>query len=55
MNAVTAALGIAQMERIDALIAHKRAIYGWYHDRLADMDGLTLNCEPEACPIPTGW
>lgn len=47
MNAVTAALGIAQMERIDALIAHKRAIYGWYHDRLADMDGLTLNCEPE--------
>ncbi|WP_188575233.1 DegT/DnrJ/EryC1/StrS family aminotransferase [Azorhizobium oxalatiphilum] len=47
MNAVTAALGIAQMERIDALIAHKRAIFSWYHERLSDVDGLTLNVQPE--------
>ncbi|HLK23896.1 MAG TPA: DegT/DnrJ/EryC1/StrS family aminotransferase, partial [Caulobacteraceae bacterium] len=34
MNAVTAALGVAQMERIDALIEKKRAIFGWYAERL---------------------
>ncbi|WP_051357007.1 DegT/DnrJ/EryC1/StrS family aminotransferase [Azorhizobium doebereinerae] len=46
MNAVTAALGVAQMERIDALIAYKRAIFGWYRARLEGIDGLTLNVEP---------
>lgn len=47
MNAVTAALGVAQMERIDTLIAYKRAIFSWYRERLADVDGLTLNAEPD--------
>jgi len=46
MNAVTAALGIAQMERIDQLIAHKRDIFRWYAERLGDMQGVTLNAEP---------
>jgi perosamine synthetase len=47
MSAVQAALGIAQMERIDALIAHKRAIFAWYRQRLGDLRGVTLNAEPE--------
>lgn len=47
MSAVQAALGIAQMERIDALIAYKRHIFGWYRDRLADVPGLQLNAEPQ--------
>lgn len=46
MNAVTAALGVAQMERIDDLIAHKRAIFGWYKSRLEGLNGITLNVEP---------
>jgi perosamine synthetase len=46
MSAVQAALGIGQMERIDELIAQKRAIFGWYRDRLASMNGITLNAEP---------
>jgi len=46
MSAVQAALGVAQMERIDELIACKRAIFGWYRDRLAGMNGITLNAEP---------
>jgi perosamine synthetase len=46
MSAVQAALGVAQMERIDALIDYKRAIFGWYRDRLAGMNGITLNAEP---------
>ena len=46
MNAVTAALGIAQMERIDELIEHKRAIFRWYRERLGNLNGITLNAEP---------
>ena len=33
MSAVQAALGVAQMERIDALIDYKLAIFGWYRGR----------------------
>jgi perosamine synthetase len=46
MNAVTAALGVAQMERIDELIAKKRAIFGWYAERLGGMNGVCMNVEP---------
>lgn len=46
MNAVTAALGCAQMERIDALIAQKRRIFAWYRKRLAELPGVALNVEP---------
>jgi perosamine synthetase len=46
MNAVTAALGIGQMERIEALIAHKRDIYRWYAERLSNLQGVAINVEP---------
>jgi len=46
MSAVQAALGVAQMERIDDLIAQKRAIFRWYQERLGDLQGVALNCEP---------
>lgn len=46
MSAVQAALGVAQMERIDELISRKRAIFGWYRDRLQGLNGVTLNAEP---------
>jgi perosamine synthetase len=46
MNAVTAALGVAQMERVDDLVAKKRQIFGWYRERL---EGLgQMNAEPRA-------
>ncbi|MCL4068476.1 DegT/DnrJ/EryC1/StrS family aminotransferase [Pseudomonas sp. GX19020] len=47
MSAVQAALGIAQMERLDALIAYKRQLFGWYADRLRDVPGLAINAEPQ--------
>lgn len=46
MSAVTAALGVAQMERIDTLIAYKRRLFGWYKARLGGLAGVTLNAEP---------
>ena len=46
MNAVTAALGCAQMERIDELISHKLAIAKWYRERLQHVPGLVMNHDP---------
>lgn len=48
MNAVTAALGLAQLERIDELIARKRDIFRWYRERLGNLNGIALNVEPAA-------
>ena len=46
MNAVTAALGCAQMERIEELIGMKLMIAGWYRERLHDLPGVKFNHEP---------
>jgi perosamine synthetase len=45
MSAVQAALGLAQLERIDGLVAKKRQIYQWYKKELSRLDGITLNYE----------
>ena len=34
MSDIQAALGLAQLERIDELVGRKRRIFGWYRDRL---------------------
>jgi perosamine synthetase len=46
MSSTQAALGLAQLERIDELIARKRQIFHWYRDELMDLAGVTLNREP---------
>lgn len=43
---IQAAIGFAQMERIDELIKRKREIFFEYHKQLSQIDGLKLN------PIP---
>ena len=43
MPATAAAIGVAQMERIDELVAKKRQIFGWYRERL----DMQMNAEPE--------
>ena len=45
MTNLQAALGLAQLERIEDLVAKKREIFGWYRDRLSDIEGLRLNEE----------
>ncbi len=47
MSALQAAMGLAQMERIDELIEKKRQIYRLYADRLGQRKDLVLNAEPE--------
>lgn len=47
MSAMQAALGVGQMKRIDALVAHKRNTFEWYRKRLAGLNGVTINVEPD--------
>jgi perosamine synthetase len=42
-----AALGYAQFQRLDELIARKRELYDWYKEGLADVEDIQLNAEPE--------
>ena len=54
MTAMQAALGLAQLERIDELVARKREIFAWYRARLGATDGLTLNHEAPGT-LSTFW
>lgn len=45
MSSMQAALGLAQLERVDELVARKRLIFDWYRAELADLSELTLNSE----------
>jgi perosamine synthetase len=46
MSSLQAAFGLAQLERLEELIARKRQIFSWYRERLQDVGGVTLNVEP---------
>jgi len=43
MTNLQAALGVAQFERIDEILAKKKEIFEWYFDELKDVDNLKLN------------
>lgn len=45
MTNIQAALGLAQLERIDEIIAKKRLIFEWYKEGLKDIEGIKLNYE----------
>ncbi len=46
MSALQAALGLAQLERIEELVSMKRRLFDWYAARLANVSALVLNSEP---------
>lgn len=43
MSNLQAALGLAQLERIDELVEKKRQIFAWYKEALQDLSFLSLN------------
>ncbi len=51
MSNIQAALGCGQMERIEALIARKREIFAYYHERLVNLQGARMNPEAEGTII----
>ena len=46
MSNVQAAIGCAQLERIEQLVSRKREILAYYRGKLAHLQGLSLNPEP---------
>jgi perosamine synthetase len=42
---IACALGLAQLERLDGLLADRARAAGWYREALAEIDGLELPCE----------
>ena len=42
MSELNAALGAAQMSRIETLLANRERVAGWYFEELADLDEITL-------------
>lgn len=51
MSNIQAAIGLAQLERIDELIARKREIFAYYLERLGGRPGLAMNPEPAGTVI----
>lgn len=47
LSDLNAALGLAQLERVDELIEKKRLIFKWYYERLSDIAGIQMNFEQE--------
>jgi perosamine synthetase len=45
MSSMQAALGLAQLERIEELVDRKRRIFSWYQQELGGVEGVTLNYE----------
>ncbi len=45
MSSMQAALGLAQLERVEELVRHKRQIFAWYEAHLQDVPDITLNFE----------
>lgn len=45
MSNIQAALGFAQLERIEEIINKRREIFFWYKKRLSDLECITLNVE----------
>lgn len=45
MSSMQAALGLAQLERIDELVNRKREIFKWYGEELSEVDVISLNHE----------
>lgn len=54
MSSFQAAIGLAQLERVEELLARKRQIFKWYQQQLDSIDGLQMNYEaPDT--INTYW
>jgi perosamine synthetase len=45
LSNLQAALGLAQLERIEEMVEKKRQIYGWYKQRLGNLPGVHWNAE----------
>jgi dTDP-4-amino-4,6-dideoxygalactose transaminase len=54
LSDVACAIGLAQLERLDGMLADRARVVSWYRDALAGVEGLTLPC-PDAGGNVRGW
>jgi perosamine synthetase len=54
LSDIACALGLAQLERLDELLAGRARVAEWYRSALAGIDGLDLPCE-DAGRARRGW
>jgi perosamine synthetase len=54
LSDIAAALGVAQLERLDDLLAARARVAAWYREALAGIEGLDLPCE-DAGGDRRGW
>lgn len=54
LSDVAAAIGVAQVERLDDLLAKRAKVAGWYDERLAALPGLTLPAA-DVAPARRSW
>jgi perosamine synthetase len=54
LSDVACALGLAQLERLDALLTDRARVAGLYREMLAEIEGLELPC-PDAGGARRGW
>ena len=51
---IACALGLAQLERLDGMLADRAQAAAWYREALADVEGLELPCEDFGGDV-RGW
>lgn len=51
LSDINCALGFAQMKRLDEILAHRARVAGWYMERLADENRISLQRIPADCNI----
>jgi perosamine synthetase len=54
LSDVACALGLAQLEHLDDMLAGRRRVAGLYRDALSGIDGLDLPC-PDVGEVRRGW
>lgn len=54
LSDIACALGLAQLERLDAMLAGRARVADWYRSALADIEGLRLPC-PDDGGNRRGW
>lgn len=54
LSDVACAIGLAQLDRLDDMLAGRERVAGWYRQALAGIEGLTLPCEDHG-GAKRGW
>ncbi len=54
LSDVACALGLAQLERLDGMLADRARVAGWYREALGGVEGVTLPC-PDADGNVRSW